>query len=180
MVCAPNRFPFPYTRTCTMDKPINQLRRAAFLLLLITSITTTLAGCAELGAREAAQISAPGGDVGLGWQAIQDYGCHSCHLVPGVPGANSLVGPPLTGWAERRYIAGVLPNTPAYLIQWLRYPQAIQPGTAMPNMGVTEQDARHIAAYLYTLKQDDGFNFSHLFSGFTGIIANGDAQASGE
>jgi len=163
-----------------MNKQVNRLRHASFMLLLIISVTMPLAGCAELGAAEETQVSAPGGDVELGWQAIQDYGCHSCHLVPGVPGANSLVGPPLTGWAERRYIAGVLPNTPAYLIQWLRYPQAIQPGTAMPNMGVTEQDARHIAAYLYTLKRDDGFNFSQLFSGFIGIITNAGTQESGE
>jgi cytochrome c1 len=62
-----------------------------------------------------------------------------------------MVGPPLTDWAQRRYIAGLLPNTPENLVKWLRYPQDVEPGTVMPNMDVTEQDARDMAAYLYTL-----------------------------
>ncbi|MCE7990291.1 MAG: cytochrome C [Caldilinea sp. CFX5] len=96
----------------------------------------------------------PAGNPAAGQVALQTYGCHSCHLIPGVTGANSLVGPPLIGWAERSYIAGSLPNEPAHLIAWIRFPQAIEPGNAMPNLGVTEEDARNMAAYLYTLHRN--------------------------
>ncbi len=65
-----------------------------------------------------------------------------------------MVGPPLDDWSERRFIAGSFPNEPEMLVQWIRFPQAIEPGNAMPNMGVTEQDARDISAYLYTLGDD--------------------------
>jgi cytochrome c len=124
------------------------------LILLITiAVTIILSACAEsdLGLDEAQQV--PGADPQRGWQAIQDYGCHSCHTIPGVPSADSLVGPPLTAWADRHYIAGQLPNTAENLIEWIQYPQTIEPGTAMPNMDVTEQDARDISAYLYTLRR---------------------------
>ncbi|MEO7086895.1 MAG: cytochrome c class I, partial [Gemmatimonadaceae bacterium] len=62
-----------------------------------------------------------------------------------------MVGPPLEHWSERRMIAGEVPNDPAQLITWLTVPQSIRPGGAMPNMGVSDGQARDIAAYLYTL-----------------------------
>jgi cytochrome c2 len=96
-------------------------------------------------------LHVPGGDAERGRQTLGDYGCHACHTIPGVPEADAMVGPPLTDWAQRRYIAGLLPNTPENLVKWLRYPQDVEPGTVMPNMDVTEQDARDMAAYLYTL-----------------------------
>jgi cytochrome c2 len=96
----------------------------------------------------------PGGDPSRGAVALRAYGCDSCHTIPGIVTANALVGPPLDAWADRRYIAGKLPNEPEYLIEWIRFPQAIEPGTIMPNLGVTEQDARDMGAYLYTLRRD--------------------------
>lgn len=112
-------------------------------------------GCA---ANPAAPIedeqSLPAGNPELGRLALQEYGCDSCHAIPGLVGQKSWVGPPLTAWAERAYIAGTLPNEPKYLVDWIRFPQAIEPGTAMPNLGVTEEDAVHMGAYLYTLRED--------------------------
>jgi cytochrome c1 len=35
---------------------------------------------------------------------------------------------------------------------WIQHPRQVEPRTAMPEMGVTEQDSRDIAAYLYTLR----------------------------
>lgn len=93
-----------------------------------------------------------GGDADEGRRKIADVGCGSCHVIPGVPGANSTVGPPLTQWADRVYIAGSLANEPENLVQWLLDPQAIEPGTAMPNLLLSEQDARDISAFLYTLR----------------------------
>ena len=90
------------------------------------------------------------GDAARGQAMIVKYGCTSCHIVPGVRG-NGLVGPPLTHMARRGYIAGRLTNVPQRMIDWIRSPQKISPGNAMPDVGVTEKDARDIAAYLYTL-----------------------------
>ncbi|MEZ4728463.1 MAG: hypothetical protein R3E79_15120 [Caldilineaceae bacterium] len=123
-------------------------------LLLGLVVLFSLTGCPITGEEAAGAQQAPAGDPDEGWVALQAYGCQSCHTIPGVPGANSLVGPPLTAWAERSYIAGRLTNEPQYLVEWIRFPQAIEPGTAMPNLGVSEEDALDMAAYLYTLRRD--------------------------
>ena len=111
------------------------------------------AGCSASGDRlsmeQAAQLT--GGNPRLGPAKMRSYGCATCHTVPGVVGADSRVGPPLAGIAGRMYIAGVLTNTPQHLVEWIRDPQKADSLTAMPNTGVTERDARDIAAYLYTL-----------------------------
>ena len=72
-------------------------------------------------------------------------------MIPGVPAAEGRVGPPLTDLADRTFIAGRLRNEPSALVRWIREPRAVDPNTAMPNLGVTDRDARDIAAYLYTL-----------------------------
>lgn len=92
------------------------------------------------------------GDPENGRRLIRARGCHACHVVPGVEAVGGMVGPPLTGWARRSYIAGILPNTPDDLTAWIMNPQAIDPGNAMPTLGLTEDQARDIAAYLYTLR----------------------------
>ena len=91
------------------------------------------------------------GDADRGRAAIAKYGCGSCHDIPGIRGANGLVGPPLTHWSQRRFIAGEMENTPEHLITWITMPQAVEPGTAMPNMGISDGAARDIATYLYTI-----------------------------
>ena len=93
-----------------------------------------------------------GGDADRGRELVRAYGCGTCHTIPGVRDANGLVGPPLAGIASRSYIAGVLPNAPDNMLRWLRDPRAVDSLTAMPNVGVTPSDARHLAAYLYTLR----------------------------
>jgi mono/diheme cytochrome c family protein len=87
-----------------------------------------------------------------GAQAISQYACVTCHEIPGIVGANAPVGPPLAGVASRLMLGGVLPNSPENMVQWLRAPQQFAPLTAMPDLGVTERDARDIAAYLATLR----------------------------
>lgn len=83
---------------------------------------------------------------------IRQYGCGTCHTIPGIADARGQVGPPLTGIGSRVYIAGMLRNTPDNLALWIRNPQAIVPGVVMPNMGIDAQNARDIAAYLATLQ----------------------------
>lgn len=123
-------------------------RRAAALLALAPLLP--LAACRQRHWRDAAL--ATGGDPARGREAIARYGCGACHTVPGVPGANAVVGPNLEGIARRMYIAGVLPNTPSNMMRWIEDPQGVDHLTAMPEMGVTPVDARDIAGYLYTLR----------------------------
>jgi cytochrome c len=99
-----------------------------------------------------AERSVKNGSVASGYKLIKQYGCGTCHEIPGVPQAKGKVGPSLATFASRSYIAGRLPNTPEILIQWLENPQRIDPQTAMPNVGLSIQEAIHIAAYLYRLE----------------------------
>jgi len=94
----------------------------------------------------------PGGDPGRGAALISSFGCGSCHVIPGVRDADGTVGPPLTDFSDRGYIAGELPNNGDNLIRWIMDPRDVEPGTAMPDLGVTESQARDIAAYLFTLR----------------------------
>lgn len=88
-------------------------------------------------------------DVDAGRIAIVRHGCAACHVVPGVRQARGRVGPKLEDFRDQLFIAGMLPNYPENLIRWIRFPQDINPGTAMPNLGLTEEEARNIAAYIY-------------------------------
>lgn len=92
------------------------------------------------------------GDPSKGQALIRKLGCGSCHDIPGIIGAHGMVGPPLTRMASRQYVAGLLRNTPENMVRWLRFPQKVVPGNAMPNLGLSDRDARQIAAYLATLK----------------------------
>lgn len=97
-------------------------------------------------------LAAGSGDADAGKQALVRYGCGSCHTIPGVRGADAMVGPPLNAWSRRSFIAGRLPNTPENLVHWIVTPQTVEPGTAMPDLGVSEREARDMAAYLNKLK----------------------------
>lgn len=123
-------------------------RRLVYLARATAVLVVPLAACqkAQPGAsatRESAE---------RGKQLIIAYGCGSCHVIPGIRQASGSVGPPLTHFAKRAYIAGEVPNNPEFLVQWIAVPQSIEPGTVMPNLGVSYGKARDIAAYLYTLK----------------------------
>ncbi len=96
--------------------------------------------------------SADLGDVDRGAFVIGQEQCGSCHAIPGIAGADGMSGPPLRGFAKRSVIAGVIANTPSGLVAWLRAPQAASPGNAMPGMGLSEQQARDVAAFLDTLQ----------------------------
>lgn len=93
-----------------------------------------------------------GGDVQRGKAAIVRYGCGSCHQIPGISGAVGLAGPPLSGIANRIYLAGVMPNTPENMLRWIEHPKAVDEKTLMPDLGVTSKDTVDIAGYLYTLR----------------------------
>ena len=91
-----------------------------------------------------------GGNSNRGKQIFRAYGCGGCHSVEGLPQAHGKVGPQLDGIAVRATIGGRLENKPDNLMRWIRDPQSVAPGTAMPRLGVTEEESRHLAAFLYT------------------------------
>lgn len=94
------------------------------------------------------------GNPDRGKVLIREFGCGTCHHVPGVNGANGAVGAPLDNWAKRHYVAGSMNNTPRHLVPWIRNPQKIEPGTVMPNLDISKADAWDLAAYLYSLDGD--------------------------
>jgi cytochrome c1 len=96
--------------------------------------------------------AATGGDAHRGAALISSYNCGSCHMIPGIRRANGLVGPPLTYFGRRTFIAGEIPNNPGNLVRWIVSPQSVEPKTAMPALGLSDQQARDVAAYLYTLQ----------------------------
>ena len=118
-------------------------------VLTIMFAVATLSGC---GKDDPPPPSVTGGDAVVGKRLIDQYQCGSCHAIPDVAAAAGTAGPPLLGFGKRSYIAGRIPNQAPALVQWLIDPPAMKPGTMMPNLGVSEADARHMAAYLYTLQ----------------------------
>lgn len=115
-------------------------------------IAAALAGLAACKPTVSSPAWTEVGDARAGKTVIAKVQCGACHEIPGIDGAEGRVGPPLSDFAERTLIAGVLPNTPENLVRWLRFPQQVKPGDAMPNTGLSDQQARGAAAYLYGLR----------------------------
>jgi cytochrome c551/c552 len=106
-----------------------------------------LSGCQKLSA------VVPGSDATAA-RAIElasHHGCVSCHDIPGAA-VTGRVGPALRGINGRAYLAGGLPNTPEQIVAFIRFPERARPGTLMPNLRVSESDARELATFLYTLR----------------------------
>ena len=129
--------------------------RQAIAAAILAMLAVMFISCDRLSESRvrAAYISTGGGDARMGRDSIRKYGCYACHTIDGIPGAHGLVGPPLDGIGNREFIAGELPNTPDNLMRWIQHPRQVESHTVMPEMGVTEQDSRDIAAYLYTLRR---------------------------
>jgi len=125
------------------------MKAMIFYPVLLIALALILASCS--GDVNGVPEPRPGSEneISNGRRLIASYGCGSCHIIPGVPGADSMAAPPLRCFYQRIYIAGRLPNTKENLVKWIENPQQVEPGTAMPNLGVTEEEASDIAAYLY-------------------------------
>lgn len=111
-------------------------------------LLAALTGCGEPTAAPART----GADPARGQRLLAQFQCGSCHVIPGVEAARGTAGPPLVTFGRQSYVAGTLPNDPAALARWIVDPPGVKPGTAMPALGVSPDDARHMAAYLATLR----------------------------
>jgi cytochrome c2 len=125
------------------------------LLAPVVACGVGLAGCDLSDAPTHESRVVQGGDAARGRAIVASgvHGCTACHAIPDIRAARGVVGPPLHGLAHRSFIAGRLPNTPAVLVAFLEDPPALVPETGMPNVRLTTEEARHVAAYLYTLER---------------------------
>ncbi len=117
-------------------------------LVAVAGAGLIAAACGEAPSR---LVNLPEGDPPRGKAVIQRVGCGACHTIPGVRWPQGTVGPSLQGFADRRLIAGRFPNEPGTLALWVRNAPALIPETGMTPMPLTEEEARDVAAYLYTL-----------------------------
>lgn len=124
---------------------LSAIRGSACLVLTSLALLSACAG-------EGEPVRVEGGDVAVGKRLVTQYQCGACHAIPGIPGATGDAGPSLATMGRLSYLAGGIPNQPARMVAFLRDPPAVKPGTSMPALGLTEQEARHMAAYLYTLR----------------------------
>jgi cytochrome c len=113
------------------------MRRGVGGVLALALLATAFAGCGPQSSEKH-----------LAEAAFVQLGCGTCHSIPGVTAANGRVGPSLASFGERREIAGRVPNTEAALVRWILDPQGVEPGTLMPDVGATDEQARAMADYL--------------------------------
>jgi cytochrome c2 len=134
-----------------IDRRISPLT-IGFVAAIIVGTAVAAIAAQMLKQSEAQQeeaVAMTSGDPARAPFLFRHYGCSGCHEIPGIPGADGKVGGPLAGLRARVYIAGVASNTPDNLIRWIVDPQAFSPRSAMPITGISEAEARDLAAYLY-------------------------------
>jgi len=124
-------------------------RRRAVCLVATTAAVLALQAC---GPRAASTGDGSAGDPERGRRMIEQYQCGRCHVVPGVAAARGRLAVPLAAMGVRSYIAGRIPNRQDTLTQWIVDPPSLVPGTAMPRLGVSPEEAHHMAAYLGSLR----------------------------
>jgi cytochrome c2 len=119
---------------------------------VILAVLASLLGCCSCGFHKPQSRSkATEGDAWAGKELAARFGCPACHQIPGIATAVGRIGPSLYNVSSRQSLAGTLPNTPENMVFWIRHPQAVRKNSLMPNMGIGEQEARDISAFLYTL-----------------------------
>jgi cytochrome c2 len=113
-----------------------------------------VAGCDLSGAAPLANKRVADGDPARGRAIVASgvHGCTACHDVPGIRAPKGIVGPRLDDMNRRSFIAGTLPNRPDMLVAFLQNPPALVPRTGMPDVRLGADEARDIAAFLYSLE----------------------------
>lgn len=93
----------------------------------------------------------PTGDAAEGKAIFARSACVGCHTIRGV--SAGVLGPDLTHFGSRgRLGAGMWPNSVDNVAAWVKDPQRLKPGVKMPSVGLTDEQARAVAAYLVGLK----------------------------
>lgn len=122
-------------------------RTRAFAVTLMLAMLAAASGCES---KPSQQPAASRAESERGRVALAAYGCAACHSIKGMHAPERTVGPPLEHIVKNSYIAGVLPNNADAMTRWIMAPRRVSPGTAMPDLGVTAEEARAMAAYLYS------------------------------
>jgi cytochrome c1 len=122
--------------------------KAPHAAVVVAFVAMLLVGLGACDGEKRAPRVVTAGDRERGRQAVERYGCGACHHIPGVRRARGIVGPSLEGFAARPYIAGRMANDVSNLVAWIRGPRVLDPQTIMPDLAVSEPDARDIAAFL--------------------------------
>jgi cytochrome c2 len=131
-----------------LSRPV--LYGAAIVVVFVAAAVTSTMAWSSRQQNERVARAMTGGDPDHGPELMRRYGCSGCHTIPGLSGADGQVGPPLSGLRQRVYVGGVANNSPDNLVRWIVSPQTYSPRTAMPATGITEAEARDVAAYLYS------------------------------
>ena len=117
------------------------------VVMVAFAFALALSGCGG-GSMHARPV--PGGNAADGKQLIAQYGCGGCHEIGGVKRADGRVGPTLEDFRDKQVLVTGRQNRPPNVERWIMHPQQILPGSLMPDLGVNDDQARDIVAYLYT------------------------------
>jgi cytochrome c oxidase subunit II len=102
-------------------------------------------------AQQKAPPAEPTGEAAAGKAVFAGSACVGCHTITGV--STGVLGPDLTHFGSRRTLAaGMWPNTLENVAEWVKDPQRLKPGVKMPALGLTDGQAKALAAYLMSLK----------------------------
>jgi cytochrome c1 len=121
-----------------------------FARCVVWALLLVFTGCSQDDGPAHQRIS--DGNPERGRLMIAKIGCGVCHEIPGIRGARGIVGPSLAKFGLRALIGGVVPNRPEQLVRWVRDAPSLAANTGMPNLPLSEEEARHVAAYLYSLR----------------------------
>ena len=143
------------TETGSMARRASRFRDYAALAVVGALVLLGIATAAESWhlaqqRKETVASALTGGDPQRAPALIRRYGCGGCHAISALNGADGKVAAPLDDFRERVYIAGVVRNSPDNLIRWIVSPRTMSARTAMPATGITEREARDVAAFLYS------------------------------
>lgn len=101
-----------------------------------------------------------GGNSQRGKELFQSVGCQACHVVGQDTrvreerGTSYDIAPELTRVGSK--------VNPEWLFDWIRNPRHYNPTTRMPSLRLSDDEARHLVAYLMTLQDDRRFPPSSL------------------
>ena len=121
--------------------------KRAFLVTILLAVACSKS---EKPAAESVPLP-PIGNAAAAKAHMEKYACQACHVIPGM-GEGGALGPDLTGFAVRTTLNGRVQKNPQAVAAYLLNPTAVDAQTSMPAVGLSEEEAKDIAAFLETLK----------------------------